>query len=83
MVSKLTTMQARNRLNQCERAAEDLRRAAFGLRAVGATQAAAYVRRALKSVEGATRHAARLVSELEAQEIADDAEAYARDIGAL
>ena len=51
------------RLAVVHRAAEDLRRHRSALREVGAYAAADYCARALKSVEGAERHAARLLNE--------------------
>lgn len=51
------------RLGVCTRAADVIRQQRRALREVGATQAADYLGRALKSIEGAERHAARRFSE--------------------
>lgn len=53
----------KDRVIVTENAARVLRTVARQLRAVGATSAAAYVARAVKSVDGAHRHAIRLECE--------------------
>lgn len=51
------------RAGVCTRAKEEIRRHRSALRDVGATAAAGYLDRALKSIEGAERHAFRLLNE--------------------
>lgn len=56
------------RLRTVEAAIADLRRIRAELRHVGASAAADYVQRAIKSAEGARRHAQRLDNEARAGE---------------
>lgn len=58
-----TETEARARLSACTAAITKLRHARRVLREVGASQAADYIGRAIKSAEGAARHAQRLLSE--------------------
>lgn len=53
------------RVQVTEKAAADLRKIARELRAAGAKEAARYVMRCVKSVDGARRHALRLQNEAE------------------
>lgn len=61
-------VEARARLAAATAAITHLRHARRELRAVGASQAADYVSRAIKSAEGAARHAQRLLGEAQREE---------------